>query len=446
MSERTESKDESAAAAEPAPPAGPAAAEQGSWIGPALAVVAICGALGGWWWWNRPADLEQARIYLDPALQLTYKAEPILKRYLRQHPGDPEASQMLARCCASRDDHEGAVRALRTISGDPDQRAEGLFRAGQTLAAGKRNRDAHAIWLEVLAMPTDAPGVANWQMECRRELASAYALQRRRADLWKLTEEMIAAAPPFERDAPLMIRAQYELSFIQPDAALKELTPALDVDPEDVQSKRAIARYEIERDKLAEARKTLAECVAANPGDVTALEDYCHALEKESDLQGLKAALAKAPKEERSANLAYFRSLIAEGADDDLPRAIEETRLALKLRSEPEFHHRLGQLLLRAKREDEGKRHLARSQKIQSSLVKVREAIEDFKARFNPADKRSATLAANMATALEQRERFEDALHWHRLAFSIDPTYAPSVAALERAAAERQAAETQAGG
>jgi tetratricopeptide (TPR) repeat protein len=411
-----------------------------------VAILAIGGAGCGWWWWNRPADLEEARLYLDPKLQLTYKAEPILKRYLRQHPGDPEACLMLARCYASRDDHDAAVAALRQTAGDPDQRAEALFRAGQSYAAGKRKRDAQAVWQEALSLPPEAPGVAFWQAECRRELATVYAFQRRRADLWKLTDDMIAAAAPRERDVPLMIRAQYELSFILPDAALKELTPTLEIDPEDMQTKRAIARYETERDKLAEARRTLAECVAADPGDLTAFEDFCQALEKESDLQALKEALAKAPKDEHSANLAHYRSLVAESVDDDLPRAIEQARLALRLRSEPEFHHRLGQLLVRAKKEAEGKRHFALAQEIQQSLMKIREAIEDLKARYDPADKRSATLAANMAAALERRERFEDALHWHRLAFSIDPTYAPSVAALERAAAARLHAESPPGG
>jgi tetratricopeptide (TPR) repeat protein len=405
----------------------------GPWILGLAAVVASAGWLS-WQWTRLPPDLQTVRIYVDG--KAWEKAVPMLERILDVDPENTEASRMLVDCLVNLDRHDEAIPYLHKASGDDAARADALYGAGVIHLLANKRRDAERDWNAVLALEESFPGVADWQQKARNKLCSLYSFERRRREFLEVSEKMFDLSLPKERHVPLQFRMRSLVHTVEPAAAIKTLNAAVAADPNDLMSRAAIAWYLIDQDKIDEALARVQECRAQAPTDPFVWETWCTVLERRGDLKGIAEALkAIPPGAEDSVVAARMRSIEAEQRGD-YDAAATHLRHAMSLDSDPGYHQRMGQLLMRRKRPDEAKRELG----LAGLKAPVVGEIQDFLQRYQAAPehiRQFAEWASEAAALMDKFDRPDEARRWRLAALAADPSHRPSLAALERDAARR---------
>jgi tetratricopeptide (TPR) repeat protein len=265
-------------------------------------------------------------------------------------------------------------------------------------------------------------------------LSGLYAMERRRDDLWNVTEEMLQHGSPTQRHEPLAMRARFEFEMVDPQVALGELEAALVQNPQDMDTLRAVGLYHLEAGNTEKARSHLYRAVQENPNSVRAWESWLLCLHQTADMFGLQQAVRELPEEaESSAECWRFRALAAE-RDDDLDQAIAAARRAIELKPfEPENYHRLGQYLVRKGQKEEGQALLARNVELQNVQQKLREAYDKYRHEYAAAtsDQRGE-IAFQLGQRYDELGHSRAAAAWYRLALSESPSHAQSISALER--------------
>ena len=89
-------------------------------------------------------------------------AEPALREHLRRAPHDGELMIMLARALAARGDLLGCARQLHEVPYWWPQKAEAIFREGQSYLQIDRAKDAEHAWLRVDQGRSAAPCLARY--------------------------------------------------------------------------------------------------------------------------------------------------------------------------------------------------------------------------------------------------------------------------------------------
>jgi tetratricopeptide (TPR) repeat protein len=431
---QSDSPNAAAEAAVETPLGSPSAFNVG-WVCFAVSAFAALGWIG-WRWYDCPPPLDKLRLYVDE--QAWELATPGLRRLREHYPHDRETSLLYARALAGQERFVESAEALAEAVGSPCERAETLFRAGQAVLYAKLRRTAERYWKAALELPADDPGAVVWQQEARRELCNLLAVERRSAELARTTADMLRAALPSERHQPLVFRARSLTVVIDPASVIPQLEEAVAADPDDLESLCALGLYRIDAEKIADGKKALADCRQARPDDPYIWESWCWALDKIGEVDELAAAVRTAPKSvENAAAAARFRSLVAEQSDNDLAKAIVETERAIELDPDPALRQRLGQLLTRTGKRDEGKRLLDRVQKQQASLMQLRDAVEQFHVNYQPGEKSGAPMAERIASVFHDLGRTAEAREWRRFALVVDPNFKPSATALEKSFSER---------
>jgi tetratricopeptide (TPR) repeat protein len=383
--------------------------------------------------WSEPRSLLEIERLMNR--QSWVEAESQLQRYRARHSKDPSAQMLLGRALAARKAYSDSARALEEISEEAPERALALLRAGQAWHEGRFRREAERAWKACLAMSVGDVDLPAVQQECRRQLCAAYALERRRDDLWDVTAKMTAHSQPRLWHEPFAMRARYEFEMVDPQVALGLLAPALENDAKDLPTRRAIGLYHLEAGNAEKARAQLIRCVQESPADLLSWEAWLQCLHKTGagDLELQQALRALPPSADSSAECWKARQTVAE-RQDNLQLALEAAQHAVRLQpSEPEHCHRLGQILIRLGSKEEGQEQLARSQELQQARLQLRDLFDEYRRDYfelDPAPR--AELVYQFGQAYEMLGRQGEAAGWYRVALSESPAHKLSLAALER--------------
>ena len=404
-----------------------------AWFVAALAVLASAGWLG-WQWQRRPPDFALARLYVEG--RGWEKAVPMLERIVADDPGNGEAIRLLSFCYRQLDRHQDAARVLASVQGDEEETAASLFFAGQALLAGDRRRDAEQMWKRVLERES-TPGVDGWKQECRRELCNLYAIGRRRREFLAVSEDLFENALPRDRYIPLQYRLKSLINVVEPNAGVRKLEPAVAADPGDDYSRAGIALYLADLDKFDEALARVKECRTRAPDELFFWEAWCQILERRGDMTGIAEAVKQLPpKAEESAIVWQMQSLAAEQRNDFVG-AVAHLQRAMAVEPRPEYTHRMGQLLVRQRKTEDGNRELKRATAQTSVLGELRDFIQRYDADAPEDIRRFADWANDAANLMDRFDWADEARRWRQAALAADPSHRPSLVALERDASRR---------
>jgi tetratricopeptide (TPR) repeat protein len=362
------------------------------------------------------------------------RAEQQARRYLQRHASDSAARLLLGRILGARESYADCAQVLLEVPvGSPD-RPMALLRAGQAWSLANRVRDAERAWIACVKSDSQTlSGDLEIRQECRRQLCKLYALERRRDALWQMSWAMHADAAPRMKHEPLAMQARYGFELVDPLTAAPSLDSAVEADPTDVYSRRALGLYLLEAERTEQARAHLYRSVQEAREDSLVWEAWLGCLYKTGDAFGLKKAIGELPASmDSSVECWRYRGLLAE-QDGDVNAAIAATERCVKDQAwNPESHYRLGQLLRRVGQSEAAQKSIARSQELQAAQSELRDAFDNYVHYWTGEVKRRPELALQLATAYEKSGRVGETVAWLRVALAEDPGHAPSIAALER--------------
>jgi tetratricopeptide (TPR) repeat protein len=402
------------------------------------AVAALaCACSAGWLGWlkmNPPADLATARIYVEG--KAWERAVPMLERLAAANPKDAEVSRLMADCLVRLERYEDATKLLESSPGDEVQRADSLFGAGVVHLLSNRRREAERVWKSILDLDDSTPGVPELQHRARDKLCMMYAIERRRGDFLAMSEEMFERSLPKDRYVPLQYRMRSIVTVVEPNAAIKELRPAVDADPNDLHSRASIAIYLADLERYDEALAEVEPCLAKSPGALFFWEAKAMVLDRRGDSDGIAQAVEKLPEgADKSAVAARMQARAAE-SKGDFAAAVEHLRRAAAVDPEPGDHQRAGQLLMRLRKPEDAKKELDLA-KVQAPVLGE---VKDYLNRFNAVNpdhvRQFADWADESGKLMDRLGRIDEGRRWRLAALAADPAYRPSLAALERDAAK----------
>jgi tetratricopeptide (TPR) repeat protein len=362
------------------------------------------------------------------------RAEQQARRYIERHASDSAGLLLLGRILGARESYSECAQVLLQVPVESPDRSMALLRAGQAWTMAHRVRDAEQAWRASIELGNDSsPQDPAIRQECRRQLCRLYALERRRDALWQMSWAMYADVPPRLKHEPLGMLARYDFELVDPLTAAPSLESAVDTDPTDFYSRRALGLYLLEAERTEQARAHLYRCVQDARENPVVWEAWLGCLYKTGDSFGLKKALDELPTSADSSTECWkYRGLLAE-QQGDIPGAIAATKRCLQDRPwESEFHYRLGQLLRRVGDSKAAQDSIVRSQELQAAQSQLRDAFDNYKHDWAGETRRRPELAMQLAAAYEQSGRLKDALAWLRIALAEDPGHLPSIAAIER--------------
>ena len=404
------------------------------WAVLAFLVVAISAVIG--WMtrerWMEAPSLDRIGLMIDR--REFGPADRHIRRYIAAHPNDPEAIMLRGRLFGAQQHFDACARTLEQVPADAVERAPALLQAGRAWELARRRRNAERAWKECLQNAGDDPELPLVQQHCRRMLCRLYAIERRRNELWAMTDELVQRIAPQQRHEPLSMRTRFEFEMVDPQVALVELEPAIEQDPEDWITRRAIGQYQLEASNTEKARAQLYRCVQADRDSLAAWEAWLRCLFETADIFGLEQAIPDLPPAaDASAECWKYRAIVAE-RKKDLDGAIAAARRAVELRpSEGEHYHRLGQLLMQAGDKDNGQAMLARNQELQDAQQQLRDGFDAYRRDYSAgsADQK-AEIAFRLGQGYAGLGRNSEAAAWYRVALSENPSHSPSIGALQQ--------------
>ena len=111
-------------------------------------------------------------------------AEPALREHLRRSPHDGEVMIMLARALAARGDVLGCARQLHEVPYWWPQKAEAIYREGQSYFQIDRAKDAEDAWLLLMKDDPLHPVPGNIYHDACMALLNLYAIEDRWEDAY----------------------------------------------------------------------------------------------------------------------------------------------------------------------------------------------------------------------------------------------------------------------
>lgn len=277
-------------------------------------------------------------------------AQACLKRLERVRTPTPADHLLRARIATGSGDDGGALAELRQIADDPKLGPVALYMTGLIERRHNRLRYAEAAYRE--AIRRDGRLVP-----ARRELIYILGMQSRRRELDRAFKEMARIAPLNHYD--LYVWCLTHFVHWGPDSA-DELQPYLTADPDDRQTRLAIARLLLTKPgNESRVEKTLAP-LPPDDADVRAIRIEAELSKGRVD----EAARQLAEADPDDPRLARLRGRIAMRRGDR-DTAVREFRRALS--DEPYdrvSNAELGKALLLQGHREEAERHLSRTKKL----------------------------------------------------------------------------------
>ncbi|MDR3632196.1 MAG: tetratricopeptide repeat protein [Isosphaeraceae bacterium] len=343
-------------------------------------VLGAAGINGYWYWRDREPSVSLGTVSQWIRAKRIAEAEAALNAHLRRHPHDADARLLLARALAAREDIAGCARELLRVPKWSPLRAEALLRAGESLLATGRAREAESALAGVIkGDPHHAPSRPVFQEACK-DLFELYATEDRRDDaqalIWKAVDEGASS----DRLPLLEVRTRSETERASSTDARPILRRHVAADPADTEALRALARAELAHGQRYKAREYLSACVRAHPDDPGVWRDYLAALWNPGDQRAFLAAVQRLPKSADSdPEVLHFRGLAHEEggnwakARDSYREALERNPFVAEL------YERLAQVEERLGETQKAVEHQRRAESLRAARKELSDAYAAYR-------------------------------------------------------------------
>jgi len=390
-----------------------------------VGIIVALGLLGfnAWWYWQdtRPIPDLAAISRLVSREQYT-QAEPALREYLRRSPHDGEARMMLARVYAARGNLVNCARQLHEVPYWWPQKAEALYREGQSYLMIDRAKDAEQAWLEVLKADPLHPVSPDIFHDTCQELLKLYALQDRWEDAYPIIWTAYDRAPEPEKLNWLIMRMRAELERVGPKECITHLRRYVADAPADWESLRALAHAELALGERASAQRDFEACLKGKPDDVRAWRDYLSMLLEQGELERFLELLRTAPPSaDAEPETWFFRGVASEKSGDwktaaaNFTKAIEVNPFLAKA------YYRLAAAEERLGLRDRAVVHRKKSKEINEARGQFPAAYSGYFTSLDSSaspNSSPATAARRMAAICETLGWSRAAAAWNRLAIA----------------------------
>jgi tetratricopeptide (TPR) repeat protein len=375
---------EPAPATMPPPPAdAPSAAARARSVLAGLGVWGLVLALIGLnaWWWSIDRAPPESMATIEGWIRMNRddEAERALRTILRRSPSHGEARMALARLLGKREDYLGCARELHEVPDWWPTKPDALFLEGQAYKLAHRARNAEAAWAACLDDDPLHPKPLRLIYSASREVVGIYILQMRLDEARAALMATHDLADPADRPGILVLRMEAELNRIHPDEAVKSLRQHIRADPDDWQSRRALAQeLQLTGDDDGADRHILA-CLDARPDDPDAWRTLLEILHQRGDRDRFQQSVARLPDSlDADPELWKYRGL-ARAWDDDLEGASDAFAEAVRLAPfEPEYHYRLAINEGRLGNRERAELHRGRHEELKEAQGLLREALDTY--------------------------------------------------------------------
>jgi len=257
-------------------------------------LVLSCGLLVFWLWTFRWLGVARQQFELRQ-----YRgAQKTLTRYLRWHPGSPEAHFLLGGVFGQIGDWKQALEHFERVSTTAPDSKEALWRVGDVSMMLNRAADAERALKKTLEHDLES-------LEARRGLITLYRWQDRELDAEPLVWQAYDLTPIEQR--PLLLAEWFRFRFAQRPTGdtHRRLSAFQEAQPDDVQSAIALGLWSVRQRLLPEARLRLEKVFAQFPDHVDARAALATCLLELSEWNRLEQILDGWPTSDR--DLRYWR-------------------------------------------------------------------------------------------------------------------------------------------
>jgi Flp pilus assembly protein TadD len=363
------------------------------------AVVSLI-ALNAWWWWDsRPIpNLRVIDLWLAVPKENGTRIVPwwevgdvsrdnpgaiaVLRRAVRKSPNDAEARSMLGRALGAAGDLYGCIEQLRLVPSWSPQKLPALYGEGMALLELKRAREAEAAFLAYIAPDPNHPRPRPERVTVENKLWDIYAWEDRWEEARKIAWQAYKDAdgrPDIQRKIlEVILRTRIERSH--PAAAVENLRPIVEADPQDWQARRALARALDGIKEYDEADRQLARCLKERPKDPKAWVDKLEMLEGREDFEGLKEAEKQAPPEADSEGRIWIIRGHLKREVRDFAGAAEAFQKALdRMPDDLAAQHKLAQALQMTGKTEEAAVHRRRHAELEPMTKEVPQRVNTYR-------------------------------------------------------------------
>lgn len=387
-----------------------------------LVVIALI-AGNGWWLARdlRPAP-EPLRIDALLRQQRFAEAEAELRELVRRSPDDGQLRMLLGRAVASQG---RLVEMAEILEGVPywwPNKGEALFLQGEAYNQAGLARRAEAAWKACAAEDPLHPVPEKFYLTAVESLIEIYAMQERWEEAREQAWACLDRVAPDQRLNVVFMLLRTRVQRVAPEARAPRLRRFVAADPEDLESRLALARAEAALGHPEEAERQLAIALEQQPEDVTAWRDRLSMLNERGDTKALAAAVAELPASvEEDGEIWKFRGLAARSAGQ-IERAA--TCFAKAVESRPfdeQAHYQLALAQRQLNRRPEAEASLARYKELGEARSKILAAYEEFSNAHAAPDRDPARIRK----ATEDLAAICRTLGWERMASTLESTLGP---------------------
>jgi Flp pilus assembly protein TadD len=384
-----------------------------------MAVVGLLG-LNAWWFLRdlRPAPDLRAIHALIQKKQYS-DAEAALRELHRRSPEDGAVLMALGRVLAAQNRLAESGDVLLSVPKWWPTRGEALFLAGEAFNQAGLARKAEQAWSECAAFDPLHPTAEMFYLTAIESLIEIYAMQERWDEARVIAWSCIDRVAPDQRLNVIFMLLRTRVQRVVAEARIPKLKRFVAADPNDIESRLALARAEASIGNAEEAGRLLDFAMEQEPNNVKAWRDQLAALNERGDTQGLAAAIAKLPESTKNDGQIWkFRGLAARTAGD-LENAVVCFEHAVELRPfDEEAHYQLALALQQNRRRPEAEKSFARYNELKNARTKILPAYE----AFSQAHGEQIPDSAKIAETTKDLAAICRTLGWPRLASELDAT------------------------
>jgi tetratricopeptide (TPR) repeat protein len=377
---------------------------------------------------NRRDGLSEAR-----ALARAHRfddAEQVLKRHLQSFPSDPQALLLRAQIATDRADPqpELALDCLARIH--PSQNATAAliqFLTGKAEYQRSRFLAAETCWRKALKIDPLVP-------EAGSALMDLMEVEGRLEEAYELGLELFEREPDRKDRLRFLIElARLDLDRPDPESVARFLDPLAREDPDHLQITASLGLALIHNSRVERGIEVLREMLRRHPDSPEAWAALLRGLDDAAKLDDLTRAFAELPGPLAfDPRFAKFAGMVAQTKQDWRSAA---TAYEKALEHEP-FNevilYRLSRVQHLLGESSQGDLVDHRLKAYQDSYIALNELIYKTLKSKEVASRPWVEIYERLAALREQMGRFREARAWHELVLLDNPSYAPSLAALER--------------